>query len=184
MLIFRQLFDSQSATYSYLLADAASREAVPIDPVFEKVRRDAALLAELDLHLVYTLETHVHADHVTGAAVLRQRLGSKIAVAAAAGAEEADFYLTAGDVVKLETGFFQCGPRRAIRRAALAMSLTMRVWRSPVIVFLFEEAGEPISKTVIRRRCIVPFTPKSSRFQNLPSISGARLSRFDRDKCC
>ncbi len=67
MLIFRQLFDPQSSTYTYLLADGKSRMAVIIDPVFEQVRRDAALIAELDLKLLYSLETHIHADHVTGA---------------------------------------------------------------------------------------------------------------------
>ena len=100
MLIFRQLFDPQSSTYAYLLADAASREAVLIDPVFEQAGRDAALLAELSFHLVCTLDTHVHADHVTGAALLRRRLGSKIAMAAAGGTEGADILLNAGDRVK------------------------------------------------------------------------------------
>ena len=95
-MIFRQLFDPQSSTYTYLLADAASREAVLIDPVFEQARRDAALVKELDLRLVATLETHVHADHVTGAWLHRQRLGSKLAVPAASGAEGADLYLEDG----------------------------------------------------------------------------------------
>lgn len=90
-MIFRQLFDSQSSTYSYLLAHPASREAVLIDPVFEQVRRDAALVKELGLRLVATLETHVHADHVTGAWLLREKLGSRIGVPATSGAEGADF---------------------------------------------------------------------------------------------
>jgi glyoxylase-like metal-dependent hydrolase (beta-lactamase superfamily II) len=67
MLVFRQLFDLQSSTYTYLLGDCRNGEAVLIDPVFEQVRRDAALIDELGLVLVATLETHVHADHVTGA---------------------------------------------------------------------------------------------------------------------
>ena len=71
MLIFRQLFDPQSSTYTYLLGDPRSGEAVLIDPVFEQARRDAALLRELGLELVATLETHVHADHVTGAWLLQ-----------------------------------------------------------------------------------------------------------------
>ena len=68
-MIFRQLMDSVSSTYTYLLADAG--EAVLIDSVFERVRRDSSLLHELGLTLRYTLETHVHADHVTGAWALR-----------------------------------------------------------------------------------------------------------------
>jgi sulfur dioxygenase len=62
MLIFRQLFDTHSSTYTYLLADGDRGEAVLIDPVFEHARRDAALLRELGLRLSATLETHVHAD--------------------------------------------------------------------------------------------------------------------------
>ena len=90
MLIFRQLFDAASSTYTYLLADRASGQALLIDPVYEQVRRDAALVGELGLTLGWTLETHVHADHVSGAWLLRERLGSRIALARAAGAEGAD----------------------------------------------------------------------------------------------
>ena len=75
MLIFRPLFDPSSSTWSYLLGDRASGEAVLIDPVFEQLRRDQTLIRELGLQLKWTLETHVHADHVTGAWLLRQRLG-------------------------------------------------------------------------------------------------------------
>ena len=98
-MLFRQLFDPTSSTYSYLLADKATREAVLIDPVYEQVRRDAALIAELDVKLVATLETHVHADHVTGAWLLRQRCGSKIVLSKATGAEGADRYLEDGDKI-------------------------------------------------------------------------------------
>jgi sulfur dioxygenase len=71
MLLFRQLFDPPSSTYTYLLADRHGGKAVIIDPVFEQVRRDAALIEELGLTVVYSLETHVHADHVTGAWLLK-----------------------------------------------------------------------------------------------------------------
>jgi glyoxylase-like metal-dependent hydrolase (beta-lactamase superfamily II)/rhodanese-related sulfurtransferase len=100
MLIFRQLFDQQSSTYTYLLADPGSREAVLIDPVFEQARRDQALIGELGLKLLWTLETHVHADHVTGAWLHKLRLGSRIAIAAASGAEGADRVLAPGDRIE------------------------------------------------------------------------------------
>jgi len=100
MLIFRQLFDPQSSTYTYLLADPATSEAVLIDSAFEQVRRDAALIAELGLALQWTLETHVHADHVTGAWLLRKQLGSRIALAKVSGAEGADRYLTPDELVR------------------------------------------------------------------------------------
>jgi glyoxylase-like metal-dependent hydrolase (beta-lactamase superfamily II)/rhodanese-related sulfurtransferase len=99
MLIFRQLFDPTSSTYTYLLGDSATGEAVLIDPVFEQVRRDAALIVELGLRLVWSLETHVHADHVTGAWLLKGRLGSQIALAEASGATGADRLLKDGDRV-------------------------------------------------------------------------------------
>ena len=94
-MLFRQLMDPESSTYTYLLADGG--EAVLIDPVFEQVRRDAALLDELGLSLRYTLDTHVHADHVTGAWLHRAQRGSKICVARVAGATGADVYLDHGD---------------------------------------------------------------------------------------
>ncbi|HTS21189.1 MAG TPA: rhodanese-like domain-containing protein [Casimicrobiaceae bacterium] len=97
MVVFRQLFDPQSSTYSYLVGDPRSREAVLIDPVFEQVRRDAALIAELSLKLLATLETHVHADHVTAAWLLKGQFGSAIALSAASGAKGADRYLEHGD---------------------------------------------------------------------------------------
>ncbi|RME66910.1 MAG: MBL fold metallo-hydrolase [Alphaproteobacteria bacterium] len=97
MLIFRQLFDPTSSTYSYVLADGASRQAVIIDPVFEQAGRDRALIGELGLTLLYSLETHVHADHVTAAWLLKARLGSRIALSRHGGAQGADRLLREGD---------------------------------------------------------------------------------------
>ena len=101
MLVFRQLFDAASSTYTYLLAD--NGEAILIDPVFEQALRDGALVAELGLRLVATLDTHVHADHVTGAWLLRQRLGADIALSASSGATGADRYLNHGDRISFGT---------------------------------------------------------------------------------
>src|SRR5664279_4618850 len=72
-MIFRQLFDSVSGTYSYLLASRAGGEAMIIDPVLEKVERYLQLVRELDLHLVKAVDTHLHADHITGLGALRDR---------------------------------------------------------------------------------------------------------------
>ena len=99
-MIFRQLFDPQSSTYTYLLADPASREALLIDPVFEQARRDAALIDELGLKLAWTLETHVHADHVTAAWLLREKLGSRIVLSRSSGAVGADRYVESGEKIQ------------------------------------------------------------------------------------
>lgn len=89
-MLLRQLFDHETWTYTYLLADEDSGEAVLIDPVIDQIERDTKLLKELGLKLVYTLDTHAHADHITASGLLRKRLGSKAVVGANAGAEGAD----------------------------------------------------------------------------------------------
>ena len=99
-MIFRQLLDPPSSTYTYLLACPRRREAILIDPVFEQARRDCALVDELGLVLVATLDTHVHADHVTGAWLLRERTASRIMVAEASGARGADRLLRHGEHVE------------------------------------------------------------------------------------
>jgi sulfur dioxygenase len=98
-MLFRQLFDAETSTYSYLLADEDTRQAVLIDPVVEQVERDLRLVAELRLVLVHTLETHVHADHVTGASAIRERLGTRSVVAAEGGASCGDVHVRDGDRV-------------------------------------------------------------------------------------
>lgn len=99
-MIFRQLFEPVSSTYSYLIACEQSREAVLIDPVLETVERDLALLDELGLTLKYTVETHIHADHVTGAARLREATGSKAAVPEKSAAAHADLSVREGEPIR------------------------------------------------------------------------------------
>ncbi|MFI5308586.1 MAG: MBL fold metallo-hydrolase [Polyangiales bacterium] len=99
-MIFRQLFDQGSSTYTYLLADEWTREAVLIDPVFEQHARDAALIRELGLTLRYTLDTHCHADHVTGAWLMKAALGSRIGLSPVYQAQNVDLPLSHGDTVR------------------------------------------------------------------------------------
>jgi glyoxylase-like metal-dependent hydrolase (beta-lactamase superfamily II)/rhodanese-related sulfurtransferase len=101
-IIFRQLFDTSSSTFTYLLADPSTREAVLIDPVFEQHQRDLALLEELDVKLFCTLDTHCHADHVTGAWLMKQATGSQIGLSQCYGSmvSGADLLLDHGDRVK------------------------------------------------------------------------------------
>src|SRR5262245_25643934 len=98
-MLFRQLIDGQSSTFTYLLADASTRDAVLIDPVFEQFARDAALVRELGLTLRHTLETHVHADHVTAAWLFRTQVGSTIVVSRDGGAAGADRLVGEGDLI-------------------------------------------------------------------------------------
>ena len=72
-MIFRQIFDSVSSTYTYLLASRRGGEALIIDPVLDKVDRYIQLLQELNLKLVKAVDTHLHADHITGLGALRDR---------------------------------------------------------------------------------------------------------------
>ena len=107
MLIFRQLFDQESSTYTYLLGDPESARAILIDPVFEQARRDVALLHELGLQLEAVLDTHCHADHITGAWLLKQRIGARIVIAASSGVAGADTYVKQGDHVSFGRRFVE-----------------------------------------------------------------------------
>lgn len=99
-MLLRQLFDAPSSTYTYLIADEGSREALLIDPVRERLGRDLELVEELGLTLRFALDTHVHADHVTAAGALRLRTGCKI-VASTHGPESADIRVSDGDRLAL-----------------------------------------------------------------------------------
>jgi len=98
-MFFRQLFDPESSTYTYLIADDATHEAVIIDPVIEQVERDLKLVREHRLRLKHTLETHVHADHITAAHALKKSTGAGTAVSADCNAQGYDRLLTDGDVI-------------------------------------------------------------------------------------
>ena len=98
-MIFRQLFDSTSSTYTYILGCEESREAIIIDPVFEQHERDTALLRELGLRVKYTLDTHVHADHVTGAWRMKATYGAQIGLSAEYDAAGVDVPLKDGTVL-------------------------------------------------------------------------------------
>jgi len=96
-MLFRQLFDSETSTYTYLIADLATKAAILVDPVKEQVDRDRKLLDELGLTLQYCLETHIHADHVTGTAQLRELNHCQGVVPQNASAACADRFLADGE---------------------------------------------------------------------------------------
>ena len=103
-MLFKQLFDQDTWTYTYLIADPMTKEAVLIDPVNTHIDNYIQLLAEHDLQLKYTLETHVHADHITAGGLLRQRLGSETAVSQLCGAQTADIQIKDGDIFEFGEG--------------------------------------------------------------------------------
>ncbi len=98
-MLFKQLFDEESSTYTYFLADEDSREAIFIDPVATHIESYLALLQQQSCTLKYSLETHVHADHVTGSGLLRQRTGTRTGVNAQCGAVCADMQLQHSDTL-------------------------------------------------------------------------------------
>ncbi|MGR8980258.1 MAG: MBL fold metallo-hydrolase [Gammaproteobacteria bacterium] len=103
-MIFRQLFDPETWTYTYLIADPVTKEGVLIDPVKSHVDEYIALFEEHGLRLKYSFETHVHADHITAGGVLRQRLGTETAVSQLCGAGLADIQIQDGDIFEFGQG--------------------------------------------------------------------------------
>jgi sulfur dioxygenase len=101
-MIFRQLFDSVSGTYSYLLASRAGGEALILDPVLEKADRYCQLLRELDLRLVKAVDTHLHADHVTGLGELRDRTQCITIMGEQSKADVVSMRVSDGDKVMIE----------------------------------------------------------------------------------
>jgi len=100
--MFRQLFDSASSTYSYLVASRHGGEALIIDPVLEKVDRYLQLLRELDLHLVKSVDTHLHADHMTGSAALRDRTHCITVMGEQTKADIVSMRVAEGDKIEIE----------------------------------------------------------------------------------
>jgi sulfur dioxygenase len=100
-MIFRQLFDHQSSTYTYLLGDRAGGEALLIDPVLENVDRYATLVEQLGLRLVVAVDTHIHADHITGLGALQDTLGCATAMGERSRAECVSHRLREGERLRV-----------------------------------------------------------------------------------
>merc|ERR1719259_1616232 len=98
--MLRQLFDRESCTYTYLLADKNTSEAVLIDPVIELAERDAKLVEELNLKLKYVINTHVHADHITGTGRLKKLVPGCESVLSENSGGKADLLVKEGNCIK------------------------------------------------------------------------------------
>src|SRR5947208_5801309 len=99
-----KLFDPESSTFTYVLVDPPTREAVVVDSVDHLVERDLALVKRLGLTVRYVVETHAHADHVTGAGLLRAATGAKAAAPFNCGISPADVQLAHGDTLQFGAG--------------------------------------------------------------------------------
>ena len=99
-MIFHQLFEKETSTYTYLLADEDTKDAVLIDPVLEMVERDVGLIHDLGLRLKFVLDTHVHADHVTASGEIRKRTGAKVGISSAYDLACPDLHLEDGQELK------------------------------------------------------------------------------------
>ncbi len=100
-MLFRQLYDPETSTYTYLIADEKTKEAVLVDPVLEQVERDLKLIRELGLTLHSCLETHIHADHITGTGKLRELTGCEGVVPEKAQVPCANHFIKDGEVLKV-----------------------------------------------------------------------------------
>ena len=102
-MIIRQLFDHDTWTFTYLLWDKNSKNALLIDPVLEQVDRDLDLIKKLGLSLTLILETHVHADHITGASILKEKTDADICYGSKTGVKGADIMLNDGHVINFSS---------------------------------------------------------------------------------
>ncbi|XP_015575440.2 persulfide dioxygenase ETHE1 homolog, mitochondrial isoform X1 [Ricinus communis] len=108
-LLFRQLFEKESSTYTYLLADVShpDKPALLIDPVDRTVNRDLSLVKELGLKLIYALNTHVHADHVTGTGLIKTKAPGVKSIISKASNSKADLLIEAGDKIRFGDLFLE-----------------------------------------------------------------------------
>ena len=101
-MIFKQVFDTKTSTYTYVIASAKGREAVIIDPVIENVNEYIKLLKELDLKLVKVIDTHIHADHVTGASKLKQATNCTTIMGEHTPSEAVEIKVKDNEIIKID----------------------------------------------------------------------------------
>ena len=101
-MIFKQVFDQKSSTYTYLIASAKGREAVIIDPVIENVEKYINLLQELDLKLVKVIDTHIHADHITGATMLKKATNCSTIMGEHTPADMVEIKVKDNEIIKID----------------------------------------------------------------------------------
>jgi sulfur dioxygenase len=146
-MIFRQLFDSVSSTYSYVLASRRGGEALIIDPVLEKVDRYLKLMEELDLKLVKAVDTHLHADHITGLGALRDRTRCITIMGEQSQVDVVSMRIGDGDKLGVEGLSLECSTRPATQTIPTASISAIAC--SPAIRCSSAAPAAPISRTAI-----------------------------------
>ncbi|CAH3194617.1 unnamed protein product [Porites evermanni] len=155
--IFRQLFDLESYTYTYLLGCPKTRAAVIIDPVDTQAERDVRILKELDLKLIYAMNTHVHADHVTGTGILKSLTGCKSVISKLSGAK-ADVFVHEGDTVD----FGDQRPKYLSCLSVFFFFLKRKTGIRGVVLGGFKAFALPV---------LTPFTPPKTQYDEQPVTS-------------
>src|SRR6476660_4838316 len=124
-----QLFDPGSSTFTYVLVDIATRDAIVVDSVDQCTQRDLGVVRRLGLTVRYVVETHAHADHVTGAGLLQQRTGAKAATPFKCGISRAEIQLVHGDTLQFGAG----EEILAIHTPGHTSGSTSYLWRNHVL---------------------------------------------------
>lgn len=107
-LILRQLFEKETSTYSYLLGDNITKEAILIDPVLETVDRDCQLINDLGLKLKFVVNTHVHADHITGSGLLKSKFPDCKSIISKISTADADIKIEDGNIINFGDRYIKC----------------------------------------------------------------------------
>ena len=149
-MIFRQLFDSVSGTYTYLLASRRGGEALIIDPVLEKVDRYIQLVNELDLRLVKAVDTHLHADHITGLGALRDRTHCITVMGEMSKVDVVSMRLAEGDRLTIEGISLDVLYTPGHTDNSYSFRMNDRVFTGDTLLFVAPAA--PISRTAIHTR--------------------------------
>ena len=155
-MIFRQLFDSVSSTYTYLIASRHGGEALIIDPVLDKVDRYLQLLDELDLKLIKAIDTHVHADHITGLGALRDRTRCITVMGEESGVDVVSLRVSEGERVEIEGLALEALYTPGHTDDSYSFLMEDRVFTGDTL--LIRGTGRPTSRTATRR----PSTTRSS----------------------
>ena len=164
-----QDIDDRAEARTYIVSDRRSGRAIIIDAVLENVERDCKVIRDLGLTLLFAVETHIHADHITGAALIRARTGAQIVYGGAAKGvvDGAERFLFDGEALPSATHASTGSPRRGIPIAAVA-TLYLAPYSQAMRCSLVVMAG-PTCKAAQQRSCSIPYTASFLLFQTTPS---------------